>query len=171
MKNSIGSKRSTEIIDTLHTILKPFLLRRLKADVETNLPPKKEYVLYAPLSVLQRETYDRVLDGSLRSHLIRNRGYVPAEPIPVKLNVDINEERKLRSKKGGRPSYVLEDDDDEYFDMLARGDVDDKGRRVPGKTEDLTMLGQEHQRLVASKYTGTILHTFDDSFSFSETGQ
>ncbi|KAF9033292.1 hypothetical protein BDZ89DRAFT_1100936 [Hymenopellis radicata] len=151
MKSNIGSKRSTEIIDTLHTILKPFLLRRLKADVETNLPPKKEYVLYAPLSVLQRETYDRVLDGSLRSHLIRNRGYVPAEPIPVKLEVDINEKRTLRSKKVGRPSYVLEDDDDEYFDMLARGDVDDKGRRVPGKTEDLTMLGQEHQRIVATK--------------------
>jgi ATP-dependent DNA helicase len=50
----------------LHDILRPFLLRRLKADVERSLPPKKEYVLYAPLSRRQREVYDAVVKGSLR---------------------------------------------------------------------------------------------------------
>jgi len=35
-----------------------------------SLPPKKEYVLYAPLSVRQREAYDHVLDGGLRKWLI-----------------------------------------------------------------------------------------------------
>jgi len=35
-----------------------------------NLPPKKEYVLYAPLTVRQREAYDRVLDGGIRSWLV-----------------------------------------------------------------------------------------------------
>ena len=43
----------------------------MKVDVELNLPPKKEYVLYCPLSMRQREAYDKVLDGGLRSWLIK----------------------------------------------------------------------------------------------------
>jgi ATP-dependent DNA helicase len=53
----------------LHDILRPFLLRRLKADVERSLPPKKEYVLYAPLSRRQHEVYDAIVKGSLRGLL------------------------------------------------------------------------------------------------------
>ena len=30
------------VIKKLHTILRPFMLRRIKADVEKDLPPKKE---------------------------------------------------------------------------------------------------------------------------------
>jgi ATP-dependent DNA helicase len=33
------------------------------------LPPKKEYVLYAPLSERQREVYDAVVKGSIRGLL------------------------------------------------------------------------------------------------------
>jgi SNF2 family DNA or RNA helicase len=58
------------LISTLHGILKPFLLRRLKADVEGLLPPKKEYVIYAPLSVKQRDLYDEIVEGRIRRFLI-----------------------------------------------------------------------------------------------------
>jgi len=37
-------------IHKLHKFLRPFLLLRLKVDVERALPPKKEYVLYTLLS-------------------------------------------------------------------------------------------------------------------------
>ena len=57
------------LIHKLHEILRPFLLRRLKVDVERSLPPKKEYVLYAPLSQRQHEVYDAVVKGSLRGLL------------------------------------------------------------------------------------------------------
>jgi ATP-dependent DNA helicase len=57
------------LIHKLHEILRPFLLRRLKVDVERSLPSKKEYVLYAPLSLRQREVYDAVVKGSLRGLL------------------------------------------------------------------------------------------------------
>ena len=57
------------LIHKLHEILRPFLLRRLKVDVERSLPPKKEYVLYAPLSQRQREVYDAIVKGSLRGLL------------------------------------------------------------------------------------------------------
>ncbi|CAN0506347.1 unnamed protein product, partial [Ectocarpus sp. 12 AP-2014] len=34
------------VIKKLHTILRPFMLRRIKADVEKDLPPKKEASYY-----------------------------------------------------------------------------------------------------------------------------
>ena len=67
--NGFAESRNSILIHKLHEILRPFLLRRLKADVERSLPPKKEYVLYAPLSRRQREVYDAVVKGSLRGLL------------------------------------------------------------------------------------------------------
>lgn len=42
-------------------VLRPFLLRRIKADVEKSLPPKKEVKIYVGLSKMQREWYTRIL--------------------------------------------------------------------------------------------------------------
>ncbi|KAI0300001.1 SNF2 family N-terminal domain-containing protein [Multifurca ochricompacta] len=69
LSDDLAESRNTVLIHKLHEILRPFLLRRLKADVERTLPPKKEYVLYAPLSERQREVYDAVVKGSLRGLL------------------------------------------------------------------------------------------------------
>jgi len=33
------------LVDRLHNVLRPFLLRRLKSDVEKSLPPKHEHVV------------------------------------------------------------------------------------------------------------------------------
>lgn len=35
-------QRNTEIVGQLHKIMRPFMLRRIKKDVEKNLPPKVE---------------------------------------------------------------------------------------------------------------------------------
>ncbi|KAL9100274.1 MAG: hypothetical protein Q9163_004334 [Psora crenata] len=42
----------------LHDILRPYLLRRLKADVEKQMPGKYEHVIYCRLSKRQRYLYD-----------------------------------------------------------------------------------------------------------------
>lgn len=48
----IDDKEAKEqIIHQLHKILRPFMLRRLKADVEKSLPPKTETILYVGESV------------------------------------------------------------------------------------------------------------------------
>jgi helicase SWR1 len=51
-----------EIISKLHTVLRPYLLRRLKADVEKQMPGKFEHVLWCRLSKRQRELYDGFLN-------------------------------------------------------------------------------------------------------------
>ena len=45
------------VIKKLHTVLRPFMLRRVKKDVATSLPPKKETKLYIGLTALQQKWY------------------------------------------------------------------------------------------------------------------
>ncbi len=49
------------LIERLKTILRPFLLRRVKADVATGLLPKVEYKLFTGLTKLQKELYIKIL--------------------------------------------------------------------------------------------------------------
>lgn len=42
MSEADKEKRNKSIIEQLHRILKPFLLRRIKKEVEKSLPPKVE---------------------------------------------------------------------------------------------------------------------------------
>ena len=58
----LEEQKKNNIVGSLHALLKPFLLRRVKTDVETNLPPKKEYILYAPLSQTQKDLYGALLN-------------------------------------------------------------------------------------------------------------
>ena len=52
----------------LHQILRPFLLRRLKKDV-TTLPPKREIVLYTPLTEAQNLLYKNIMDRTMEEFL------------------------------------------------------------------------------------------------------
>ena len=49
------------VIKKLHTVLRPFMLRRVKKDVAKSLPPKKETKLYIGLTKMQQEWYVSVL--------------------------------------------------------------------------------------------------------------
>lgn len=57
------------MVSKLHEILKPFLLRRIKADVETSLPAKQEIVLYAPLTDVQKDIQDKIVGKTLISEV------------------------------------------------------------------------------------------------------
>ncbi|KAL7981992.1 hypothetical protein Chor_001049 [Crotalus horridus] len=56
--NCLGDQK---LVERLHMVLRPFLLRRIKAEVEKSLPPKKEVKIYVGLSKMQRELYTRIL--------------------------------------------------------------------------------------------------------------
>lgn len=67
----VQRERHERLVSNLHQILKPFLLRRLKSDVELELPPKREYTLYAPMTHRQEQMYQAILDGNLREFLAK----------------------------------------------------------------------------------------------------
>ncbi len=61
------------MVSRLHAILKPFVLRRVKADVSIGVPPKQELVLYADMTEEQRRLTKGLIDGTLRASVIRRR--------------------------------------------------------------------------------------------------
>ena len=48
------------VINRLHQVLRPFLLRRMKSEVEAQLPGKAEYVLKCELSAMQKLMYRQI---------------------------------------------------------------------------------------------------------------
>lgn len=66
-EDGIAEQHRLSIVANLHSILRPFLLRRLKVDVETDLPPKKEYLISCHMSGLQVQYYHAALTRQLAS--------------------------------------------------------------------------------------------------------
>ncbi|CAG8506988.1 12527_t:CDS:10, partial [Acaulospora colombiana] len=62
--NSQGGDQDS-VIQQLHKVLRPFLLRRIKSDVEKSLLPKKEINLYVGMSSMQRKWYQRILEKDI----------------------------------------------------------------------------------------------------------
>ncbi|XP_009606862.1 ISWI chromatin-remodeling complex ATPase CHR11 isoform X1 [Nicotiana tomentosiformis] len=56
-----GENDQQEVVQQLHKVLRPFLLRRLKSDVEKGLPPKKETILKVGMSQMQKHYYRALL--------------------------------------------------------------------------------------------------------------
>ncbi|KAF8249851.1 hypothetical protein K440DRAFT_542631 [Wilcoxina mikolae CBS 423.85] len=130
----LEEEKKNNIVGSLHALLKPFLLRRVKTDVETNLPPKKEYVLYAPLSQTQKDLYGALLDHKapqwLHDQVMRRH---PSSK-KRKLDVDVDMSTPKKAKTTPEPDAILakrkkavssyrEMDDDEYFDKLEEGEL------------------------------------------------
>eukprot|EP01133_Synstelium_polycarpum_P012845 gene12845-15083_t len=63
-KIEMNEEEQLLIIQRLHKVLRPFLLRRLKTEVETQLPDKVEKVIKCEMSAFQSKMY----------HLIRTKG-------------------------------------------------------------------------------------------------
>ena len=64
-----------QIIQSLHSILRPFLLRRLKKDVEKQLPEKIEHVVYCELSRRQKYLYDEYINTDLTQDTLKRNDY------------------------------------------------------------------------------------------------
>ncbi|KAI1437650.1 hypothetical protein GGR50DRAFT_52184 [Xylaria sp. CBS 124048] len=64
------------IISKLHKVLRPYLLRRLKADVEKQMPAKFEHVELCRLSRRQRELYDGFLARTDTREALSSGNYI-----------------------------------------------------------------------------------------------
>lgn len=59
-------------------MLNPFMLRRLKTDVEIAIPPKTEIKIYVPLTELQTQCYKSIISHNLEFIQKFNNINVPA---------------------------------------------------------------------------------------------
>ncbi|XP_042358683.1 lymphoid-specific helicase [Plectropomus leopardus] len=73
----VATEREQNILSMLHQILTPFLLRRLKSDVTLEVPPKKEIIVYAPLTGKQEAFYTAVVNKSIAKMLGQEKNETP----------------------------------------------------------------------------------------------
>jgi ATP-dependent DNA helicase len=99
----LSEERQQYLVKSLHAVLKPFLLRRVKTDVESLMPKKREYVLYAPLTSMQRELYQAILDGTSRSYLEEKA----VERLSIGLSSRAGTPLSIRSNNGGLKRKAL----------------------------------------------------------------
>ena len=53
-------------VDDLHKLLRPYLLRRVKEDVESSLPPREETIITVHMTSLQRAVYRALYDRNYK---------------------------------------------------------------------------------------------------------
>ncbi|GES89449.1 SNF2 family helicase Swr1 [Rhizophagus clarus] len=77
IENNEGFDEKTRTaILTLHTLLRPYLLRRLKIDVEKQLPAKHTHIIKCRLSKRQRFLYDDFMSRSKTKETLRSGNFL-----------------------------------------------------------------------------------------------
>ncbi len=73
-KTRFGALQESEQVRALMKVLKPFLLRRRKEDVEKSIPPKVENIIEIELTTLQKRYYRAIYEKNKDFFLARARG-------------------------------------------------------------------------------------------------
>ncbi|OMJ71951.1 hypothetical protein SteCoe_29714 [Stentor coeruleus] len=58
-------RKNVKMVQQLHKILKPFILRRTKLEVERGIPPKKEIIVTTGMTPMQKDLYKKILTNEL----------------------------------------------------------------------------------------------------------
>ena len=97
-----SSELNESLISRLHGVLRPFILRRLKKDVEKQLPNKYEHVVPCSLSKRQRFLYDEFMSRNKTKESLATGNYLSILNILMQLrkvcnHPDLFEERSISS--------------------------------------------------------------------------
>jgi len=69
-----NNNQNNDVVQRLHGILRPFILRRLKKDVETQMPGKFEHIVKCQLSRRQMYLYEEFMARSSTRHALKKSG-------------------------------------------------------------------------------------------------
>lgn len=61
-QTDFGDMKDSTQLEKLHDVLKPYMLRRMKEDVEKSLKPKEEIVINVEMTAMQKTFYRAVYD-------------------------------------------------------------------------------------------------------------
>jgi chromodomain-helicase-DNA-binding protein 7 len=68
-----GDMKDKERVDELHEEIRPYILRRLKEDVEKSVPPKEETIIEVELTLPQKQYYRALYERNVK-FLYKNKG-------------------------------------------------------------------------------------------------
>ncbi|CAK9299830.1 unnamed protein product [Gordionus sp. m RMFG-2023] len=72
----INNNETSLLVGKLHKILRPFILRRLKKEVEKQMPPKLEHVIHCRLSTRQRYLYHDFVSRSATTAILKSGNFL-----------------------------------------------------------------------------------------------
>lgn len=144
------SAEARATVNRLHVILRPFILRRLKAEVEKQLPAKVEHTVYCNLSKRQQYLYDEFMSRSSTRHSLINGGYLGIANCLTQLrkvcnHPDLFEVRPIATSFAMQQSVVSS-----FRDTFIACEVD---RLVPLDRLQLDEFGFEHHSFGSSTKT------------------
>uniref|UniRef100_A0A0A9XJ64 Lymphoid-specific helicase n=2 Tax=Lygus hesperus TaxID=30085 RepID=A0A0A9XJ64_LYGHE len=112
----LEKEKKSNILTLLQEVLTPFLLRRLKTDVDLAIPNKKEILVHCPMTKIQLELYKAVLDKSI---LVHSKFYKDTEIIP-----DNPDGTKLKRYSKLRDPSICHVVEDREWDVVKFGEGD-----------------------------------------------
>jgi ATP-dependent DNA helicase len=142
----IADQKKKELVQKIHLILQPLLLRRVKADVEHMLPRKREYVLYAPMTAEQTELYNILSDKSADA-----RKYLENKVVERLTNArNTQSARSIRSSSVVRPAVKDEESSEDNVPLRiaartrkAKADATESQSPISGSNVFERMMGKK----------------------------
>lgn len=109
-----GDLKTKERIDELHEEIRPYILRRLKEDVEKSVPPKEETLIEVELTVAQKQYYRALYEKNV-AFLHKNKRALDG---PSLNNL------AMQLRKCCNHLFLLNGVEDEYREELAKSGED-----------------------------------------------
>ena len=140
-ETQLNEEEQLLIINRLHQVLRPFLLRRVKKEVESEIPNKVEHVIKVELSCWQKRVYDQV-----------KRGVLYTDPNNSKMGSKALMNLMMQLRKICNHPYLFMN----YHDLITR--PSDEIYRIAGKFELLDrilpkLISTKHRILIFSQMT------------------
>ncbi|CAE8631284.1 unnamed protein product [Polarella glacialis] len=91
------------LLSRLHEVLRPFMLRRLKCEVERQMPSKHEHVIYCDLSRRQQVLYDEFMHRRETQHTLKKGNYMGMMSILMQLRKVCNHPELFEQRLAATP--------------------------------------------------------------------
>ena len=114
-----GDIKTKDQVDSLHTLLRPHFLRRLKDEVEDEIPPLKETVIDVGLTKIQQQYYKGIYGENLSMLASMGNSSLKAASfcnIDIQLRKCCNHLYLLKGVQEDLEKECVTDDD--YFNQL-----------------------------------------------------
>ncbi|VDO08469.1 unnamed protein product, partial [Rodentolepis nana] len=105
-----NSEYNEQLVMRLHKVLRPFLLRRLKEDVERQMPKKYEHIILCRLSKRQRYLYDDFMSLSTTKDTLASGQFLSVMNILMQLRKVCNHPNLFEPRPITSPFHISDDD-------------------------------------------------------------
>ncbi|KAJ3446430.1 kismet isoform c [Anaeramoeba flamelloides] len=160
-----GDMQDSTQVEKLHKILKPYLLRRLKEDVEKSIIPKEETIVEVELTRFQKQWYRAILQGNL--------DFLSSDSKKIKVPRLVNVVMQLRKVCNhpysiqGAEDYAIQNIDEDDEEEIMRTLVMSSGKFVL-LDKLLPKLQKQGSKVLIFSQMVTLLDIIEDYITWKE---